>query len=223
MHILVVEDDLRLAALLRKGLCVDGTVVDVVHGGYAGLDRARSDAYDALVLDLTLPDLDGIDVAHRLRADGSALPILMLTARDALHARIQGLRVGADDYLAKPFAFEELRLRLRAITRRGPVVEADRLVVGDLVFDRARREVTRAGCRIVLAPKEYALLEYLMRHPNQVLSRTTLLDRVWDYGFDPLANVVDSAVRRLRQAVVQGHDRPLIHTVRGVGYLLKAE
>ena len=223
MHVLVIEDDPKLTLLLRKGLALDGHVVDTVMSAADGLERAQSDAYDAVILDLTLPDLDGLDVARRLRDGGSSVPILMLTARETVRDRVQGLAAGADDYLSKPFAFEELRLRLRAITRRGPILEPDRLVVADLVLDRTTHQVSRAGRPLVLPPKQYALLEYLMRHPNQVLSRTAILDRVWDYGFDPFANVVDSAVRRLREAVDNGQERQLIHTVRGVGYTIRAE
>jgi two-component system, OmpR family, copper resistance phosphate regulon response regulator CusR len=223
LHLLVIEDDPKLTVLLRKGLVIDGHVVDTVRCGADGLERAQSDAYDAVILDLTLPDLDGLEVARRLRDDGSSVPILMLTARDALRDRVHGLAAGADDYLCKPFAFEELRLRLRAITRRGPILEPDRLVVADLILDRATHEVTRAGRPLVLPPKQYALLEYLMRHPSQVRSREAILDRVWDYGFDPFANVVESAIRRLREAVDNGHERKLVHTVRGVGYTIRAE
>jgi len=170
-----------------------------------------------------LPGLDGLELARRLRAEHLSVPILMLTARDALHDRLRGFDAGADDYLPKPFAFEELLARLRAITRRaGATPEDDRLVVGDLVLDRRSHEVTRAGRPLDLSPKEYALLEYLMRHPGQVLSRTLILERVWDYGFDSFANVVDATIRRLRKAVDEGFEQPLIHTVRGVGYKIKA-
>jgi two-component system OmpR family response regulator len=162
-------------------------------------------------------------VARRLRDDGAHLPVLILTARDALPDRISGFNAGADDYLTKPFAFEELMARLRAITRRGtaPIAE-ERLVVSDLVMDTRSREVTRAGQVIDLPPREYALLEYLMRHPGQALSRTMILDRVWEYGFDSFANVVDAAILRLRRAVDDGYNRQLIQTVRGVGYRIKA-
>ncbi len=223
MHLLVVEDDRAIAELLRKGLTAERHVVDVVHEGYEGLERAESGVYDAVVLDLMLPGLDGLEIARQLRAEGSNVPVLMLTARDALGDRLRGFDAGADDYLSKPFAFEELLARLRAITRRsGAPPEDDRLVVGDLVLDRRAHEVTRAGTPIALSPKEYALLEYLMRHPGQVLSRTLILERVWDYGFDSFANVVDATIRRLRKAVDEGFDQPLIHTVRGVGYKVKA-
>ena len=226
MHVLVVEDDRALADLVRRGLTQERHVVDVAHDGAEGLDRAESGAYDALILDLMLPGRDGLDIARRLRADDNRVPILMLTARDALHDRLKGFDAGADDYLSKPFAFEELLARLRAITRRAGGAdggaESDRLVIGDLVLDLRAHEATRAGRPLELSPKEFALLEYLMRHPGQVMSRTLILERVWDYGFDSFANVVDATVRRLRKVVDEGYDTPLIHTVRGVGYKIKA-
>jgi len=227
MHILVVEDDRALADLLRRGLTQELHVVDVAHDGTEGLERAESGVYDALVLDLMLPGLDGLAITRRLRADANRVPILMLTARDALHDRLKGFDAGADDYLPKPFAFEELLARLRAITRRAGggaagAPESDRLVIGDLVLDLRAHEATRAGQSLEISPKEFALLEYLMRHPGQVMSRTLILERVWDYGFDSFANVVDATVRRLRKVVDEGYDTPLIHTVRGVGYNIKA-
>ncbi len=227
MHMLVVEDDRSLADLVRRGLTQELHIVDVAHDGEEGLERAESGAYDALILDLMLPGLDGLDIARRLRAHDNRVPILMLTARDALHDRLRGFDAGADDYLSKPFAFEELLARLRAITRRaggdaGAASESDRLAVGDLVLDLRAHETTRAGHPLELSPKEFALLEYLMRHPGQVMSRTLILERVWDYGFDSFANVVDATVRRLRKVVDEGYDTPLIHTVRGVGYKIKA-
>jgi len=227
MHLLVVEDDRSLADLVRRGLAQERHVVDVAHDGAEGLERAESGVYDALILDLMLPGLGGLDIARRLRADANRVPILMLTARDALHDRLKGFDAGADDYLPKPFAFEELLARLRAITRRASggadaAPESERLVVGDLVLDLRAHEATRAGRSLELSPKEFALLEYLMRHPGQVMSRTLILERVWDYGFDSFANVVDATVRRLRKVVDEGYDTPLIHTVRGVGYKIKA-
>jgi len=225
MHLLVVEDDRSLADLLRRGLTQERHVVDVAHDGAEGLERAESGAYDALILDLMLPGIDGLEIARRLRADRNAVPILMLTARDALHDRLKGFDAGADDYLPKPFAFEELRARLRAIMRRAGTrtpAEDDRLTVGDLVLDLRAHEATRAGRTLDLSPKEFALLEYLMRHPGQVMSRTLILERVWDYGFDSFANVVDATIRRLRKEVDEDFAQPLIHTVRGVGYKIKA-
>ena len=223
MRLLVVEDDRSLAEALRRGLTQEGHVVDVVHDGSEGLDLSETGVHDAVILDVMLPGLDGMTVARRLREDGVHLPILMLTARDALPDRISGFNAGADDYLTKPFAFEELLARLRAITRRGAApIEDERLIVGDLVMDTRAREVMRAGKVIDLPPREYALLEYLMRHPGQALNRTMILDRVWEYGFDSFANVVDAAILRLRKAVDEGYDKQLIQTVRGVGYRIKA-
>jgi two-component system OmpR family response regulator len=223
MRLLVVEDDRSLAEALRRGLIQEGHVVDIVHDGAEGLDLAESGVHDAVILDVMLPELDGMTIVQRLREEGVHIPVLMLTARDALPDRISGFNAGADDYLTKPFAFEELLARLRAITRRGGApIEEERLVVGDLVMDTRAREVTRAGNPIDLPPREYALLEYLMRHPGQALSRTMILDRVWEYGFDSFANVVDAAILRLRKAVDEGYDKQLIQTVRGVGYRIKA-
>lgn len=223
MRLLVVEDDRSLAEALRRGLVQEGHVVDVASDGAEGLDLAESGVHDAVILDVMLPELDGLTVARRLREEGNHLPILMLTARDALPDRISGFNAGVDDYLTKPFAFEELLARLRAITRRGaaPMAE-ERLVVGDLVMDTRTHEVSRAGKVIDLPPREYALLEYLMRHPGQALSRTMILDRVWEYGFDSFANVVDATILRLRKAVDEGYEQQLIQTVRGVGYRIKA-
>ena len=180
--------------------------------------------YDAVILDLMLPGIDGITVAQHLRYDHIGTPIIMLTARDALRDRLQGFEAGADDYLTKPFAFEELMARLRAVTRRSAwPAEDERLVVDNLVLDSRNQTVTRAGRPLTLAPKEYALLEYLMRHQGQVLSRTLIMEHVWEYGFDAYSNVVDAIIRRLRKIVDEGHERPLIHTVRGIGYKIKAE
>jgi DNA-binding response OmpR family regulator len=166
--------------------------------------------------------MDGIQIATQMREDGVTTPILMLTAKDALPDRLRGFDAGADDYVTKPFAFEELMARLRAITRRaGAPTDEDRLVVADLVMDHKAHEVTRAGTLIELSPKEYALLEYLMRNQGHALSRTLILERVWDYTFDSFANVVDATIRRLRKAVDDGHEQQLIQTVRGVGYKIK--
>jgi DNA-binding response OmpR family regulator len=222
MRVLVVEDDRSLAELVRRGLVAEGHVVELSHDGRSGLERASAAFHDAVILDVMLPDLDGLEVSRRLRAEGVSTPILMLTARTALPDRLNGFGAGADDYLAKPFAFAELLARLRAITKRGSAFKDDRLVVGDLVLDRPAHEVTRAGHRLSLSPKEYALLEYLMDHPGHVLSRTMILERVWDYGFDSFANVVDATIRRLRGAVDEGYEHQLIQTVRGVGYKIKA-
>ncbi|HVA91843.1 MAG TPA: response regulator transcription factor [Chloroflexota bacterium] len=223
MHLLIVEDDRALADMLQRKLVGRRYSVDVVHDGVAALEYAASGAYDAVILDLMLPRMDGFAVARRLRSDGVGTPVIMLTARDAIQDRVAGFGAGADDYLIKPFAFEELEARLQAVTRRGALApEADVLVVGDLILDRRSREVTRAGNPIPLAPRDFALLEYLMRHPGQALSRTVILERVWDYGFESFANVVDATIRRLRKAIDDGYEQPLIHTVRGLGYKIKA-
>ena len=220
MHLLIVEDDERLASLLRKGLRGEGHIVDHVPDGQEGLERALSDAYDAIILDLTLPGLDGLDVARRLRTQGSTTPVLMLTARNALHQRLEGFDAGADDFLAKPFAFAELLARLRAVTRRGAALEEDKLVVADLVLDRVSHLVTRGGRELTLAPREYALLEYLMRNPGRVRSRTMILDaygtmatkRSPTWSTQPSLDCARKSIRVLT---------PLIQTVRGVGYLIK--
>jgi len=223
MRTLVVEDDKSLADLLRRGLTQERHTVDVAYDGNDGLERAQTGSYDALIVDVMLPGMDGLEIVRQLRADQSTVPVLILTARDALRDRLRGFDAGADDYLTKPFAFEELLARLRAITRRnGRRAEDDRLEVGDLVLDRQAHEVYRGGGLIPLSPKEFALLEYLMRHPGQVLSRTMIMERVWDYGFGSFANVVDATIRRLRKAVDEGYERQLIQTVRGVGYKIKA-
>jgi DNA-binding response OmpR family regulator len=223
MRLLVVEDDRSLAEAVRRGLSQEGNVVDVAHDGSDGLDLAESGTHDAVILDVMLPTMDGMEIVRRLREGGSHIPVLMLTARDALPDRIRGFNAGADDYLVKPFAFEELLARLRSITRRGGApIDETRLTVGDLVMDTRSHEVSRAGKVIDLPPREYALLEYLMRHPGQALTRTMILERVWEYGFDSFANVVDAAILRLRRAVDEGYDKQLIQTIRGVGYRIKA-
>jgi DNA-binding response OmpR family regulator len=223
MHLLIVEDDQVLADMLRRKLVSRRHTVEVAGDGPSGLEYAAGGAFDAVILDLMLPRLDGIALARRLRADGVGTPIIMLTARDAVQDRVAGFGAGADDYLIKPFAFEELEARLQAVSRRGALMpDADTLIVGDLVLDRGSREVTRAGQPITLAPRDFALLEYLMRHPGQALSRTVILERVWDYGFESFANVVDATIRRLRKAIDEGHELQLIHTVRGLGYKIKA-
>lgn len=224
MRLLIIEDDRALADLLRRKLLQERHVVDPAYDGPTGLEQAESGVYDAVILDLMLPGLDGIAVARCLRENGIATPIIMLTARDTLQDRLQGFRAGADDYLVKPFAIEELLARLRAATRRNVWSAEDvRLVVGDLVLDTSNQTVTRAGRPITLAPKEYMLLEYLMRHPGEVLTRTLIMEHVWEYGFDSNANVVDAIIRRLRKAVDDGFQPPLIQTVRGIGYKIKAE
>ena len=224
MRVLIVENDPTLAKRLRRRLWREGHVVDVASTGASGLTRAVNGAHDAVILDVRLPDIDGVEVTRHLRATGAVTPVLMLARCAPLHDRLQGLDAGADDYLTIPFVFAELAARLRAITRRGEMLtREDRLVIGDLVLDWCTRAVTRGDRTLDLAPKEFALLEYLMRHPGQVLTRAMLLEYVWDYGFDPRSNVVDAAIRRLRKAVDEGEGAPLIYAVRGVGYKIQAQ
>jgi DNA-binding response OmpR family regulator len=223
MHTLVVEGDRSLADLMRRSLIQERHCVDVVFDGHDGLERAQCGAYDAIIIDGMLPGIDGLEIVRHLRADNPVVPVLMVSARNALRDRLQGFDAGADDYLATPFACEELCARLRAIARRrSREKEGDRLAAGDLMLDAMAHEVYRARRLVPLAPKEFALLECLMRHPGQVLSRSTIIERVWGYGFDALDNVVDGAIRRLRKAVDDGFDQQLIITVRGLGYKIKA-
>jgi two-component system OmpR family response regulator len=223
MHVLVVDDDPMVQKLLQRGLRSEGHVVDVAADAQQGLHLAQAGVFDVVVLDVSLPGMTGLEVSSGLRAEGNNVPILMLTGRVELSDRLKGFAAGADDYLAKPFAFQELLARLHAIARRGQgVSQHERLVVGDLVLDRRGHEVTRAGQTIKLSPKEFAVLEFLMEHPGQALSRTVILERVWDYSFDGYSNVVDTSIRRLRKAVDRGHDAELIQTVQGLGYKITA-
>lgn len=222
MHILVVEDERRLANLIRRALEEEGHVVDVAHDGAEGLDVATATDYDLLVLDLMLPQLDGIEIAKRLRASKNDVRILMLTARDAVEDRVQGLESGADDYLMKPFSFSELLARVRALSRRQIQAQAEtELRNGTLVLDLARHEARRDDRTIDLTAKEFQLLEYLMRNAGHVLTRTQILDHVWGYNFDSFSNVVDIYVHYLRNKIDRDFPDPMIRTVRGVGYSLK--
>ncbi len=224
MHILVVEDEQRLAYLLRRVLLEERHTVDLAHEGHAGLDLALSDTYDVVVLDIMLPGIDGIEICRQMRAERVMSPVLMLTARGAIEDRVTGLNVGADDYLTKPFAMEELLARINALLRRRDrrFDETPQLTVGDLTLDLMRHEARRAGRVIELTAKEFALLEYLMRHTGMVLSRTQIVDAVWRYDLEALSNVVDIYIHYLRDKVDQGFSRPLIKTVRGVGYKIEA-
>jgi DNA-binding response OmpR family regulator len=224
MHILVVEDDQRLARLLKRVFNEERHTVDLAHSGESGLDLALSGGYDLVILDLMLPDLDGVQVCRRLRAERVATPVLMLTARGAVEDRVAGLDAGADDYLVKPFAMEELLARVNALLRRRDRTAevATVLQVDDLVLDQLRREVRRAGQVIELTPKEFALLEYLIRNPGMALSRTQIIDHVWRYDLDAVSNVVDIYIHYLRDKIDRGFERPLIKTVRGVGYKIGA-
>jgi DNA-binding response OmpR family regulator len=224
MHIAVIEDERRLATLLRRVLTEERHVVDVAYDGPSGLDLAASGTYDLIVLDLMLPGMDGIEICRRLRAARIETPVLMLTARGAVEDRVAGLNVGADDYLIKPFAMEELLARVAALLRRrGRGLEGGQtLQVSDLSLDLVRHEAQRAGRVIELTAKEFALLEFLMRHPGQVLTRTQIVDHVWRYDFDALSNVVDIYIHYLRDKIDRGFPNPLIKTVRGVGYRIEA-
>ena len=223
MHILVVEDERRLANLIRRALEEESHVVDVSHDGAEALDMAQATDYDMLILDLMLPHMDGVEVCKRLRASGNDVRILMLTARDAVDDRVLGLEAGADDYLVKPFSFSELLARVKALSRRQVQAQVEQeLAVGDLVLDLARHEARRGDKTIELTAKEFQLLEFLMRNAGHVLTRTQILDHVWGYNFDSFSNVVDIYVHYLRNKVDRGFTEPLIRTVRGVGYSLKA-
>ncbi|MHB8733144.1 MAG: response regulator transcription factor [bacterium] len=221
MAILVVEDEARIRSLLKRGLTEEGYAVETADDGDAGLTRARGSAYDLIILDLHLPKRDGLDVCRTLRAEGMGAPILMLTARDAVAERVLGLDAGADDYLTKPFAFEELLARIRALLRRESATRPAVLQAADLVLDPATRTATRGDRTIVLTTREYQLLLLLMRHPGQVLTRTTIEERVWGPGVTVESNVVDAFIRLLRRKVDQGHQKPLIHTARGAGYVIR--
>jgi len=221
MRVLVVEDEPKMAALLRRGLEDEGSAVDVVRDGEEALVRGAATEYDAIVLDVMLPGIDGFETCRRLREDGVWAPVLMLTARDAVADRVAGLDRGADDYLLKPFSFAELLARLRALARRGPVERATVLEVGDLRLDPATRQAWRGGTEISLSAKEFALLEVFMRRPGQVLSRFQLLEHAWDYEYENRSNVVDVYIRYLREKVDRPFGAESIETVRGAGYRLR--
>src|SRR5579859_4968777 len=220
MRILVVEDDKKIASFIVNGLKQSGFAVDHASDGEDGLFRVQTITYDAAIVDLMLPKLDGLGLVQRLRAEGVRIPMLILSAKASVDDRVRGLQAGGDDYLTKPFAFSELLARVQALIRRATQTpEPTRLVVGDLSLDLLSREVLRGGVRIELQPREFALLEYLMRHANRPVTKTMILEHIFDYSFDPQTNVVDVLVHRLRGKV--GKDRAMIHTIRGVGYVLK--
>ncbi|MFQ5775541.1 MAG: response regulator transcription factor [Kiloniellaceae bacterium] len=223
MRLLLVEDDRRVSRFIKKGLEAERYSVDIATDGMQAIEMGLAGPYDVIVLDILLPVESGLDVCRRLREGGVQSPILILTAKDSVEDKVTGLGAGADDYLTKPFAFEELLARIRALLRRPRDVDlAPALQAADLVIDKNTHEVTRSGKLIELTAKEFALLEYLMSHPNRVLSRTVIEEHVWGYWHDPMTNVVDVYIRRLRQKVDHGFERQLIHTVRGAGYMLKA-
>jgi two-component system OmpR family response regulator len=225
MKVLLVEDNDRVARFVKKGLTEAGHTLDIAANGRDGLFMAASEPYDAIVMDRMLPGgVDGLAIIAALRESGSKVPILILSALGDVDERIQGLKSGADDYLVKPFAFGELMARLEALVRRGRQAAAETtLAVGDLFMDLLSRKVTRGGRALQLQPREFKLLEFLMRHANQVVTRTMLLEQVWDYHFDPRTNVVDVHVSKLRQKIEAGAEKPLLRTIRNAGYMLSAE
>jgi two-component system, OmpR family, response regulator len=222
MKILVVEDDRTVGQYVKRGLEEQRYHADLVEDGMEGLRLASGGRYDLIVLDLRLPEMNGIEVLRTLRDRGNTTPVLVLTAQDAVDFKVQALRSGADDYVTKPFAFEELLARVEALGRRPKEIRSPVLKVGDLELDGETREVRRGGERIELTPKEYTVLEYLMRHAGRVMSRTLITEYAWDYHFDPGTNIVDVVINRLRKKVDTGQVHKLVHTVRGVGYVVKA-
>jgi two-component system OmpR family response regulator len=223
MRVLIVEDQAKMAALVQRGLRKEGMAVDVASRGEDALWMAEATEYDAIVLDVMLPGIDGFEVCRTLRSDGVYAPVLMLTARDAVRDRVAGLDGGADDYLTKPFSYAELLARLRALVRRGPVERPPELTVGELHLDPARRQVRRGDAEIALSAKEFSILEVFMRHPGEVLSRFQLLEHAWDYDYENRSNVVDSYIRFLRQKVDKPFGVESIETVRGAGYRLRED
>ena len=220
MRILVVEDDKKIASFVVNGLKQSGFAVDHYADGENGLIMAQTIAYDAAVVDLMLPKLDGLSLIRQLRAKGTRTPVLILSAKASVDDRVKGLQAGGDDYLTKPFAFSELLARIQALIRRATqVTEPTRLVVGDLTLDLLTRDVQRGAEKIELQPREFALLEYLMRNPNRTVTKTMILEHIFDYSFDPQTNIVDVLVHRLRSKVDK--DRAMLHTMRGVGYVLR--
>lgn len=218
MRILVIEDNPKMAAAIQKGLSEHGYVVDAAHTGFEGEEKAVEVAYDALILDLMLPDRDGIEVCRNLRRRGVRTPLLMLTALSGTAEKVAGLDAGADDYLAKPFEFEELVARVRALLRRGQATESRMLRYEDLELDLGKRSAMRGGVRIKLSPKEFSLLEFLMRNPNRVLPRMTIVEKVWDMNYEPSSNVIDVYISSLRRKIDRDHAHALIHTVVSSGY-----
>jgi heavy metal response regulator len=223
LRILVVEDEKKVANFVKKGLQEEGYAVDVVYNGRDGLNFATDQSYDLIILDIYLPGIDGLTILKKLRDVKVKTPVLLLTVRATIEDKVLGLNSGADDYLTKPFAFEELIARVRALLRRKRDADTTVIQVADLILDPVRRIITRGGQEIVLTLKEFSLLEYFMRNAGRVLTRTMIIDHVWNYDFDTETNVIDVYVNYLRKKIDAGHDVKLIHTVRGVGYILKTE
>jgi two-component system copper resistance phosphate regulon response regulator CusR len=221
VKILVIEDDRTVGQYVKRGLEEQRYQADLVEDGLEGLRLASGGLYDLILLDLRLPGMTGLEVIRTLRDRGNTTPILILTAQDSVEFKVQALRAGADDYVTKPFSFEELLARVEALSRRPKLMAPPTLQVAELTLDTGTREVCNQGQRIDLTPKEYAVLEYLMRHRGRVMSRTLITEYAWDYHFDPGTNIVDVVINRLRKKVDTGHGKRLIHTVRGVGYVIK--
>jgi two-component system OmpR family response regulator len=222
MRVLLVEDDHKIAAFVLKGLKAEGFAVDHAADGQQGLHLALSEPYDAAIVDIMLPKLDGLRLIETLRREKIGTPVIILSARDTVDDRVKGLQIGGDDYLTKPFAFSELLARVQALIRRGTgASEPTRLSYADISMNLITREVFRAGTKIELQPLEFALLEYLLRNAERVVSKTMIMEHVWDYHFDPQTNVVESRIYKLREKVDRGFDDRLIHTVRGVGYVIR--
>lgn len=220
MRVLLVEDEAKVSTFVSRGLSAERFAVDVARDGKTGLELAKTYEYDIVVLDLMLPELPGTELLRQLRRTNSKVPVLVLTARDAVQDKVANFEAGADDYLTKPFAFAELLVRVKALLRRGPVNRASVIRLDNLELDRLSQQVRRAGRRIELTSKEYSLLEYMMSNAGRVLSRTMIIEHVWDKSFDGITNIVDVYVRHLRNKVDETHDRKLIRTVRGVGYVI---
>jgi two-component system copper resistance phosphate regulon response regulator CusR len=223
VRILLVEDEPAAAEMLAKGLREQTYAVDLASDGEQALYQASVNDYDVILLDVNLPLKNGLEVCRELRAKGSTVPVVMLTARDAVHDRIDGLDTGADDYLTKPYAFHELLARVRAVMRRGPALSSDTVSIADLVMDKKARKVTRAGTNIKLTAKEYALLEYLIRRADEVVGRPEIAEHVWDENFDPFSNLIEVYIQRLRRKIDDNHSKKLLRTRRGEGYVLTAE
>jgi two-component system OmpR family response regulator len=222
VKILLVEDDSQTADYIAKGLREHGHVVDKTDNGRDGLYMATGEPYDVMIVDRNLPKMDGLSLVKAARGSGTKTPVLILTTMGGVDDKVAGLEAGADDYLAKPFAFAELLARVSALARRPPLVPTTSLRVGDLEIDLLARTATRAGKRLELLAQEFKILEYLMRHAGEIVTRTMLLEKVWDFHFDPKTNIVETHISRLRSKIDKGFDKPLLHTVRGAGYVIRA-